>query len=107
MPIMDGYTATKKIRASGHPSAGSVSIIAMTANAFSEDVDAAYTAGMNGHIAKPVEVDTLYQTIAAILEASSASGCVAGEAPGAERGGIRMEMERLCVRSGSFQVLEK
>lgn len=68
MPIMDGYTSTKKIRASGHPSAKTVPIVAMTANTFSEDIDAAYSAGMNCHIAKPVEIKTLYQTIAELLD---------------------------------------
>lgn len=69
MPDMDGYTATKKIRASSHSDARAIPIIAMTANTFIEDVDAAYAAGMNGHIAKPIDVKTLYQTIAKFLEA--------------------------------------
>lgn len=69
MPVMDGYTATKKIRASSHSDARAIPIIAMTANTFIEDVDAAYAAGMNGHIAKPIDVKTLYQTIAKFLEA--------------------------------------
>lgn len=68
MPIMNGYAATKKIRASGHPGADSVPIVAMTANAFSEDVDTAYAAGMNGHIAKPIDVEVLYQTITELFE---------------------------------------
>ena len=69
MPVMDGYTATRKIRASGHPDAKTVPIIAMTANTFTEDIDAAYAAGMNGHIAKPVDVKALYQTIEGFLGA--------------------------------------
>lgn len=64
MPIMDGYAATKKIRAGGHPDAKTIPIVAMTANTFIEDIDAAYAAGMNGHIAKPIDVKMLYQTIA-------------------------------------------
>ena len=70
MPVMDGYTATKKIRASNHPDAKNIPIIAMTANTFIEDINATYAAGMNGHIAKPIDVKTLYQTIAECLEAN-------------------------------------
>lgn len=68
MPIMNGYDATKKIRASGHPDARTIPIVAMTANTFIEDIDAAYAAGMNGHIAKPIDVKMLYQTMAVLLE---------------------------------------
>lgn len=67
MPITDGYAATRKIRTSSHPDADTIPIVAMTANTFSEDVDAAYAAGMNGHIAKPINVETLYQTISELL----------------------------------------
>ncbi|WP_300909345.1 response regulator [uncultured Desulfovibrio sp.] len=63
MPIMDGYEATRTIRASGHPDASSIPILAMTANAFSEDVAAAVASGMNGHIAKPIDVATLYRLL--------------------------------------------
>lgn len=68
MPVMDGYTATKKIRASGHPDAKTIPIIAMTANTFTEDIDAALVSGMNGHITKPVDVKAFYQIIADFLE---------------------------------------
>lgn len=68
MPVMNGYAATAQIRSSSHPDAKSIPIVAMTANTFSEDVDTAYAAGMNGHIAKPVEIDNLYQTIAQLLQ---------------------------------------
>lgn len=63
MPIMDGYEATRTIRASAHPDASSIPILAMTANAFSEDVAAAVASGMNGHIAKPIDVATLYRLL--------------------------------------------
>lgn len=63
MPVMDGYEAARAIRASAHPQAASIPIYAMTANAFSEDVSAALSAGMNGHIAKPIDTRTLYETI--------------------------------------------
>ena len=67
MPIMDGYEATKAIRRSGHPRALTIPIVAMTADAFHEDVVKAAEAGMNGHLAKPIDPDKLYQTIEEIL----------------------------------------
>lgn len=69
MPVMNGMTATEKIRACGHPDAKIIPIAAMTANTFVEDIDAAYASGMNGHIAKPIDAEVLYQTIAELLEA--------------------------------------
>ena len=67
MPVMDGYTATKAIRAGTHPSAGTVPIIAMTANAFVDDVRDAIESGMNAHVAKPIQVDKLKAAIAQVL----------------------------------------
>ena len=67
MPVMNGYEAARAIRASGHPDAKTIGILAMTANAFHEDVAAALEAGMNGHIAKPIDVQTLYQSIETFL----------------------------------------
>ena len=64
MPVLDGYQATGAIRRSGHPRALSVPIIAMTADAFHEDVVRAADAGMDGHLAKPIEPELLYQTLA-------------------------------------------
>lgn len=64
MPLMNGYDAAKCIRSSEHPAAGTIPIIAMTANAFNDDVQAAFDAGMNGHLAKPIDVEVLYKTIA-------------------------------------------
>lgn len=64
MPVMDGYEATRTIRASSHPDAQTIGIIAMTANAFVEDVARAVASGMNGHVAKPIDVSALYQTLA-------------------------------------------
>ncbi len=63
MPIMDGYQATRAIRSSRHPDAGHIPIIAMTANAFADDVVHALQAGMNAHIAKPIEFKILCETI--------------------------------------------
>ena len=69
MPIMNGYEAAKKIRALPDERLARIPIIAMTANAFSEDVKAALDAGMNGHIAKPIDVDNMMTTLAKILPA--------------------------------------
>ena len=69
MPIMDGYAATKKIRELPDPSQANLPIIAMTANAFSEDVKAALNAGMNAHIAKPIDIPKMLETLAKILPA--------------------------------------
>lgn len=68
MPVMDGYEATRRIRASSHADAKSIPIIAMTANAFKEDVEKALASGMNGHLAKPIDIDVIYQTLADILK---------------------------------------
>lgn len=67
MPIMNGYEATRVIRASSHPSAKKIAIIAMTANAFIDDVHDALEAGMDAHIAKPVVVDHLKSTIKEVM----------------------------------------
>ena len=59
MPVMNGYEAARKIRACGHSRAGSIPIVAMTANAFAEDVQNALDAGMNGHLTKPIDMDAV------------------------------------------------
>ena len=69
MPEMDGYEATGVIRGSGAPNARTVPILAMTANAFSEDVTRCRVAGMDDHIAKPIEVEVLLAKIAQLLAA--------------------------------------
>ena len=56
MPVMGGYDATRAIRASGKADAGTIPIIAMTANAFDEDIRKALDSGMNAHLAKPIDV---------------------------------------------------
>ena len=56
MPVMDGYEATRRIRASGRPDAASIPILAVTADAFSEDIQEAKDAGMDGHISKPLDM---------------------------------------------------
>lgn len=64
MPVMNGYEATRAIRACGHEEAGTIPIIAMTANAFDEDVKAALDSGMNAHLAKPIDMNKLKKIIA-------------------------------------------
>lgn len=66
MPVMNGYDATRVIRRSVHKQAGTIPIIAMTANAFSEDIQHSLTAGMNAHISKPVDMRILEKTIRSI-----------------------------------------
>ena len=70
MPRMNGYEATQKIRALEDTEKASLPIIAMTANAFEEDKKEAANAGMNGHIAKPIDVDKLFETLAKVFEKS-------------------------------------
>ena len=67
MPNMDGYQATEVIRNMAVPEKASIPIIAMTANAFEEDRKAAFAAGMNGHIAKPIDLDKLFAALSKTL----------------------------------------
>ena len=69
MPVMDGLTAAKAIRNSTHPQGQTVPIIAMTANAFAEDLEKSKAAGMQAHLAKPIHPETLYATLAAHMPA--------------------------------------
>lgn len=63
MPVMNGYEATRAIRACGRTDAGTIPIIAMTANAFAEDISKALSAGMNAHLAKPIDTNTMYRML--------------------------------------------
>ena len=63
MPEVDGLEAAKLIRSSGHPDAASIPIIALTANAFDEDVQKSRDAGMNAHLSKPVEPELIFKTL--------------------------------------------
>ncbi len=63
MPVMDGHEAARRIRASGHPRALTIPIIATTANAFSDDISAALAAGMNAHVSKPLDVTLLCKVL--------------------------------------------
>ena len=67
MPVMGGFEATAAIRSSGRPGARTVPIIALTANAFQEDVDKARAAGMNDHLSKPIDIDKVFAMMSKYL----------------------------------------
>ena len=64
MPVMNGYEAARSIRKLPRKDAESIPIIAMTADAFAEDIQRAQDAGMNAHVAKPLNINLLYQVLA-------------------------------------------
>ena len=68
MPVMDGYEATRAIRALDDPALVGIPILAMTANAFKEDVEAVKAAGMQAHIPKPIDVNVLMNTLRSVLK---------------------------------------
>lgn len=78
MPEMDGYTATRTIRSNKRPDAKTIPIIAMTANAFKEDVEAALEAGMDAHIAKPVDIGILCSTLGKLMGTEASALNTAG-----------------------------
>ena len=63
MPVMDGYEATRRIRELNRPDAQSVSIVAMTANAYKEDIEKTFQVGMNGHLAKPIDLNAVMRML--------------------------------------------
>ncbi|WP_177504354.1 response regulator [Anaerosinus sp.] len=67
MPIMDGLTAARSIRLLNREDAAAVPIIAMTANVFDSDIEESKQAGMNDHIAKPINTDLLYEVLGKVL----------------------------------------
>jgi CheY-like chemotaxis protein len=68
MPVMDGYAATKEIRSLENKKLAAIPIIAVSANAYDEDVKASLAAGMNGHIAKPIDVKKLMMALSRVLK---------------------------------------
>ncbi len=68
MPVMNGYEATRKIRNLKNKNLASIPIFAMTANAFEEDKQEALRSGMNGHIAKPIDIGNLLKTLEKVLK---------------------------------------
>ena len=67
MPVMDGCEAARRIRALNRPDAGRVPIVAVTANAFAEDIAATTAAGMDAHISKPIDFEALCKTLAELV----------------------------------------
>jgi CheY-like chemotaxis protein len=63
MPVINGIEAAKAIRASSHPDAKSIPIIALSANTYAEDVEQSLAAGMNAHLAKPIDLVELADTL--------------------------------------------
>ena len=99
MPVMNGYEATKAIRRSSHELAKTIPIIAMTANAFSEDIQHSLAAGMNAHVSKPVEMKVLEKTIRSI---KSGGGFVVG-------GGLKcrsLNSDKWKVKSGDCSLMD-
>ncbi len=78
MPVMNGYDATRAIRASAHPSAATIPIVALTANTFAEDVRNALDAGMDGHLAKPIDMNAMRELVGRILNKAPVDGCEKG-----------------------------
>jgi len=68
MPVMNGYDATRTIRALDNKELAGIPILAMTANAFEEDKQAALECGMNGHVAKPIKIDNLFEMLDKVLK---------------------------------------
>lgn len=81
MPTLDGFQATQRIRASKHPEAQTIPVLALTANAFRADEEKALQNGMNGHLAKPIDIAHLYAAIGSYfslphtVQQTNASGC--------------------------------
>ena len=73
MPVMDGLDATRAIRAMERPDCHSIPIVAMSANAFDDDLKKSVECGMNGHLSKPVQVNKLYQMLGGILGTDGSS----------------------------------
>ena len=71
MPVMDGIEASTQIRNLSRADAKTVPIIALSANAFDEDVSKSKAAGMNAHVGKPINVDELYSTLLEVLETNT------------------------------------
>ncbi len=67
MPVMDGLEATREIRGMGREDCHTIPIVAMSANAFDDDLKKSVECGMNGHLSKPVDVEKLYQTLSEVI----------------------------------------
>lgn len=74
MPVMNGLDATRAIRRSENPLGKTMPILAMTANAFSSDVQACLDAGMDAHVSKPIDMDALERTLRTVLNRNAGGG---------------------------------
>ena len=74
MPVMDGLTACREIRACGHGQSLEIPVIGLSANAFLQDEEAAYAGGMNGYVTKPVDMEKLVKTIFQVCRKEAAGG---------------------------------
>jgi CheY-like chemotaxis protein len=70
MPVMDGYEATRRIRALNTPHAGGIPIIAMTANVFREDIERCLDAGMDAHVGKPIVMEDILAVLSKYIRPS-------------------------------------
>ena len=68
MPVMDGYTATRMLRRCNHPDATAIPVLAMTADAYAEDVQKCLDAGMNDHVPKPIDKEVLYSKLVQLIK---------------------------------------
>lgn len=68
MPVMDGYQAVRAIRESSHSAAAEIPVLAMTAAAFDDDIQKAFASGMDGHVAKPLDIEIFIDTVKELLE---------------------------------------
>lgn len=71
MPVMDGLESTRCIRTSGRPDARTIPILALTANAFDEDLKKSMESGMNGHLSKPIQVEELLELLSKCIRRNS------------------------------------
>ena len=74
MPVMDGYEATRKIRALDIPESKTIPIVAMTANVFREDVEKCLESGMTSHVGKPLDIDSLHMLLNSYISAKGVTG---------------------------------
>ena len=95
MPVMDGYEAARRIRSLDRPDAGTVWIVAMTANAFEEDKQTALKCGMNGHISKPIDIAKLLKTLENLLKRTAGGIAIIDDAYNSNPAGAKMALEVL------------